>query len=145
MTDAAEERAIARTLTLYRMLLDDQRLEEWGALFAEDASWIAPGAAFHGRAAIMAGVGAMQPPAKGWVKHLEFPGVIEVTGPDSARAWSDLSALARAEDGTWSVVAAGRYYDELVRKEGGWRFKVRCADVDVAAHPLPGLAPVPAR
>jgi uncharacterized protein (TIGR02246 family) len=145
MTDVTEERAIERVLALYRMLLDDRRLDAWGELFAEDSSWIVPGAAFHGRAAIVEAVGGMQPPHPGWAKHLAFPAVVDVTSPTTALAWSDFTAFVRAADGTWSVAAAGRYYDELVNEGGRWRFKARRTDLDRATQPLPDLVPVPAR
>jgi hypothetical protein len=135
---------IRRTLGLYGALLDDLRFEEWGQLFTEDAEWVVMGASFKGRAAIVAGVGAMEPKAQGWVKHLSYPPVIEIDSPTTARAWSDIVALVRdAQSGSWSIVAVGRSYDTL-RKEGGtWRYARRQADIATATNPLPDLSPLP--
>lgn len=139
-----DERLIRRTLALYGPLLDDRRFEDWGELFTEDAEWTIPGASFKGRANVVAGVGAMEPPASGWVKHLSYPPVIEITSPTTARAWSDLAALLRdAQTGRWSIVAVGRYYDDLEKRGGAWRFRRRLADIDTAASPLPDLNAVP--
>ena len=141
----AEDAAlIARTLALYCQLLDDLRFEDWGELFTEDAEWKAPSVTFRGRAAIVNGVSAMEPEARGWVKHLAFAPVIEVETPTSARVWSDLAVLAREpESGAWSVAASGRYCDEMQKEGGLWLFRSRAVDFDVAFNPLPGLAPVP--
>jgi hypothetical protein len=144
MTSTGEdEDLIRRTLALYGTLLDDRRFEDWGELFTEDAEWTIPGASFAGRAGIVAGVGAMEPPAPGWVKHLSFPPVIQVDTPTTARAWSDVIALVRDETANWSIAAAGRYYDDLEKHDGAWRFRRRKADIDSAANPLPNLAPLP--
>jgi hypothetical protein len=138
-----DEAKIRRTLALYGTLLDDRRFDDWGELFTEDAEWTIPGTTFVGRDRIVAGVGAMEPPRPGWVKHLCYPAVVQVDSPASARAWSDLVAVVRDEAGAWSIAAVGRYYDDLENRDGAWRFRRRRADIDTASHPLPGLAPVP--
>ncbi len=139
-----DDRLIRHTLALYGPLLDDRRFEEWGDLFTEDAEWTIPGFSFKGRAAVVAGVGAMEPPAPGWVKHFSYPPVIQLDSPSTARAWSDLAALVKdPQTGAWSIAAAGRYYDDLEKKGGAWRFKRRQADIDTAANALRGLDLVP--
>jgi hypothetical protein len=140
---ADDERLIRRTLALYGTLLDDRRFDDWGGLFTDDAEWIIPGAAFKGRQEVVAKVGAMEPPAIGHVKHLSYPGVIEIDSPTTARAWSDLVALARNGLGAWNIVAVGRYYDELRKEGGAWRFRRRQADIETATQPLPDLAALP--
>jgi 3-phenylpropionate/cinnamic acid dioxygenase small subunit len=122
--------AIARLIALYCQLLDDLRLEEWGELFTADALWSLPTVSFHGRAEIVKGVGAMEPPQPGNVKHVTFTPIIEFEDESHAYAWSDLMALMRSERGTWSVVAAGRYYDTLELSQGRWRFKRRICDIE---------------
>jgi hypothetical protein len=134
---------IRRTLALYGPLLDDRRFDEWGELFTEDAEWIIPGAAFAGRGQIVAGVGAMEPPQPGWVKHLSYPAVVQIDGPASARAWTDLVALSRDAAGTWAIAAVGRYYDDFQKVGDAWRFRRRRADIDTAANPLPGVSAIP--
>jgi hypothetical protein len=142
--EAAEAEAmIRRTVALYGVLLDDRRFEDWGQLFTEDAEWTIPGVSFVGRAQIVAGVGAMEPPEPGWVKHLSYPSVVQIEGPASARAWTDLVAMSRDAAGTWAVAAVGRYYDEFEKQDGAWRFRRRRADIDTAARPLPDLPAAP--
>jgi hypothetical protein len=131
--------AIQEVITLYGQLLDDLRMEEWGRLFTEDAVWAMPGFVFEGREAIIKGVRAMEPDRPGTVKHLAFSPVIRFDGKDRARAWTDLLFLTR--DGfadPWTVAIAGRYCDELVRSDGGWRFSLRACDI--APDDLPAVA-----
>jgi hypothetical protein len=135
---------IRRTIGLYGPLLDDLRFKEWGELFTEDAEWIVPGASFKGRVAIVAGVGAIEPKSRGWVKHLSYPPVIELDSPSTARAWSDLVAMVRdAQSGAWSIAAVGRNYDSLRMEGGVWRIERRQADFDTAMNALPDLSPLP--
>jgi 3-phenylpropionate/cinnamic acid dioxygenase small subunit len=121
---------IQRLIALYCQLLDDLRLEEWGELFTQDAVWSLPTVSFQGRAEIVKGVGAMEPEERGRVKHITFTPIIEFEDEHHAYAWSDLTALMKSERGTWSVVAAGRYYDTLEFTGGRWRFKSRICDIE---------------
>jgi len=140
-----DECLIRETLALYCMLLDDRRFEDWGRLFAEDAEWTIPWASFKGRDAIVAGLREIDVGPSGWCKHITHFPVIRFESETSARAWSDLSCYVRErESGEWSLVSAGRYYDDLVRLDGAWLFQRRLADIDEGNDPLPGLALVPA-
>ncbi len=121
---------IQRLIALYCQLLDDLRLEEWGELFTQDAVWSLPTVSFQGRAEIVKGVGTMEPQERGHVKHITFAPIIEFEDERHAHAWSDLTALMKSERGTWSVVAAGRYYDTLEFSAGRWRFKSRVCDIE---------------
>lgn len=121
---------IARLIALYGQLLDDLRLEEWGELFTEDASWSLPTVSFEGRSEIVKGVGAMEPAQPGRVKHIAFTPVIEFETEHRAHAWTDLLALMKSESGAWTIAAAGRYYDTLEFSGGRWRFKSRLCDVE---------------
>lgn len=134
---------IERAIALYGQLLDDLRLEEWGELFTQDAVWSMPGASFRGRANIVAGVGAMEPRTPGSVKHLSFTPVIGIESEHSARAWTDLLALARNERGLWEIAAAGRYYDRFVAEGGRWRFASRVAQIAGVHAPELELPPPP--
>ena len=137
---------IGRLMALYGQLLDDLRLEEWGELFTDDAIWRIPSVTFEGRAAIVEGVGAMEPPHPGRVKHVSFTPVIDFESETRARAWTDQIAL-HCPDETWVVVAAGRYHDVVVLEGGRWRFASREADVrwPPGSDPLSGIVPTPAR
>ncbi|SRR5579871_2356887 len=121
---------IQRVIALYGQLLDDLRLQEWGELFTEDAVWSLPTVSYRGRAAIVAGVGAMEPKESGRVKHIAFTPIIDFDDQHHARAWTDLMALMQSDRGIWSVVAAGRYYDTLEFAHGRWRFSSRICDIE---------------
>ena len=136
--------AIGRTIALYGQLLDDRRLEEWGRLFTEDAIWSIPGVTFEGRRAIVEGVGAMEPPVTGLVKHLSFTPIVVIDTPDHTFAWTDLMAMARpARDAPWEIAAVGRYCDELVRAGDTWLFARRTADLDPDQRPKPDFQSTP--
>jgi hypothetical protein len=140
-----DDRAIREVLALYCMLLDDRRFEDWGRLFAEDGEWTIPWASFTGREAIVQGLRGIDVGPPGWCKHITHYPVVRIEGAAHARAWSDLSCYVRdRESGAWSLVSAGRYYDELEKTDGYWRFKRRLADIDEGNRPLPDLRPVPA-
>lgn len=141
---AEDAHLVGRTIALYCQLLDDLRFEDFGDLFTEDAEWTIPDISFKGRPAIVAGLTEMEPKARGWVKHTSFSPVIEFDTPTTARAWTDLAAMVRdRKTGAWSLAGVGRYYDELEKSGGKWRFRRRRADIDAARNPLPGLEPPP--
>ena len=65
-------------------------------------------------------------------------------GPDRARAWTDFTAFGTDEGGGIGIATIGRYYDELARDAGRWRYRVRTVVMD--GDPLPeGVASTPAR
>jgi 3-phenylpropionate/cinnamic acid dioxygenase small subunit len=132
----AEERAIHRLMAVYSQLLDDGRFDEWAELFTADAVFSVWGTAYTGRDAIRDGIGGMQPEHPG--KHVAFATVVDLDG-ERARAWTDFVTLADVGPGEWgrsySVATAARYYDQLVRDGGRWRFARR--DIRMAGTPQP--------
>ncbi|MFO0690273.1 MAG: nuclear transport factor 2 family protein [Myxococcota bacterium] len=140
MSDLEAHEAIRRLMAIYAQLLDSKRLEEWGQLFTPDAVFQVWGQVWRGRDAIVAGIGGMQPDLPG--KHVILTPVVDLNGPDRARAWTDLSAFATTDEGI-SIATIGRYHDELVRQDGRWRFARRV--VVMAREALPeGVEPSPA-
>lgn len=136
--------AIGRTIAIYGQLLDSGRLEEWGALFTEDARLGVGGDEWVGRARIVEGIGGMQPPPDRPVKHVSLVPVIDLLSARRAHAWTDFSAFATDGEGRVGIVAVGRYYDELVLDEGRWRFRSRW--IVMGGEPIPrALPPSPAR
>ena len=87
--------AIRRLIAIYAQLLDSGRIAEWSELFTRDAVFEVWGKAYRGRAEIAAGIGGMQPELPG--KHVCLAPVIDLLGPDRARAWTDLSAFASTQ------------------------------------------------
>ena len=140
MLDLEAHEAIRRLTAIYAQLLDSGRIAEWGELFTRDAVFQVWGKTYRGRAEIVSGIGGMQPELPG--KHVCLAPVIDLLGPDRARAWTDLSAFASTEDGI-QIATIGRYHDDLVREDGRWRFARRA--VVMAGEELPpGVTPSPA-
>jgi len=140
MGELEEKDAIRRLMAIYAQLLDAKRVAEWGELFTEDAVFAVWGRTWSGRAAIVEGIGGMQPELPG--KHVILTPVIDLLGADRARAWTDLSAFATTKDGI-GIATIGRYHDELVKHGGRWRYAKRI--VVMAGEALPeGVAPSPA-
>jgi uncharacterized protein (TIGR02246 family) len=140
MADLEALEAIRRLLSIYAQLLDSGRIAEWGELFTSDALFQVWGNTYRGRGEIVAAIGGMQPELPG--KHVCLTPVIDLLGPDRARAWTDLSAFASAKDEI-RIATIGRYHDELVSQDGRWRFARRV--VVMAGEDLPpGVAPSPA-
>jgi len=141
MADLETFEAIRRLMAIYAQLLDSKRIDEWGQLFTEDAVFAVWGQTWNGRAAIVAGIGGMQPDFPG--KHVILTPVIDLQAPDRARVWTDLSAFATSPDGAISIATIGRYHDEVVKQGGRWRYARRI--VVMAGEKLPdGVAPSPA-
>jgi hypothetical protein len=145
--------AIRRLIALYGQLLDDRRFEAWSELFCEEAEFLSiPGSALpgggagvslNGRAAILETVSAVQEQlaAKHPVIHFGGNAVIDVID-DRASAWWDFLVMYLKPGGT-EIAHAGRYYADIARRDGRWRFLRR---VSVRpGYPLPpGVHPTPA-
>jgi hypothetical protein len=88
---------------------------------------------FEGRAAIadmfhrFAAAGALA-----GTRHLTLNSVISLNGTAGV-ARSDWVAIRAATDG-WAIIAAGRYYDEVVQS-GGWLFRRREDVIDGTVPP----------
>ena len=80
--------AIRRLIAIYGQLLDSKRIEEWGQLFTPEAEFRVWGNTYRGRSEIVREIGGMQPDRPG--KHVILQPVIDSSGADTARAWTDL-------------------------------------------------------
>ena len=133
--------AIRRLIALYGQLLDSGRLDDWGQLFTPDAEFRVWGSHYRGREEIVREIGGMQPPEPS--KHLAASPVVDLAGPDDARAWTDFSVVITLGD-RLAPVTLGRYHDRLARREGLWHFAARTIVMD--GEPLPaGVDPIPFR
>lgn len=136
----SDEDDIRRVIALASQLVDDKRFDDWGGLFAEDASFEARGHRFVGRREIVETIGSMLSSAV--TKHLVGPTVVELAG-DAARCWTDVVTFVQGEPQV-SVTTIGRYFDELRRGADGWSLTARV--LVPAGEALPShVAPTPPR
>jgi hypothetical protein len=111
------------TIAQYARLLDADRPEELVELFCSDGvSEIVGMARFSGHAELLAGYAAMTP--RSAQLHLVGNTVVVRTGPDEAKADSDLAYFARSDEG-WSVSLVGHYADLMTHDGDAWRFRER--------------------
>jgi uncharacterized protein (TIGR02246 family) len=112
----------------YGKHFDSRNFSAYSNLFTDDGVWIGSGndTEFVGPSAIRAMVEEGFPPTV-------FPGSfhimtsisVELTGADSATAWSRWTFMVRDEGGTPMPFRAGHYEDVLVRDAGEWKFQRR--------------------
>jgi hypothetical protein len=119
----------------YCMLFDD---EDWAALdllWTDDAAFVVEDQAFETRVVLMEFLSTCLP-AGYRTKHMISRPVVEL-GPDgsTATARTDVVWIAANFENT----ILGRYEDELVRDERGWRFRRR---VERPVQYIPGPPPM---
>lgn len=131
----ADIEAIRRVIAQYGQLLDDRRYDEWGDLFTADAEFASvPGgrlsghdgiASFRGRAAIIEAVSAAQREMTSVAPLIHFGGnpVIDVARDRAQARWDFL--VMHLKPGGTEISHAGRYYADLVKRDGRWRFQRR--------------------
>jgi 3-phenylpropionate/cinnamic acid dioxygenase small subunit len=131
------DRIEIRELTArYNTAIDDGRLDDYLETFTVGASFEVSGVpAAKGAAEIRALVAAIP-----WGHvHAATDSVIDIRG-DTATQQCTLLVIRRSRDkGEQSVLATGRYIDDLVRTVDGWRFSARRADLDFSLPTMVGL------
>lgn len=132
--------AIQQLLNRYT---DGCNRQDWAqvmACFAEDGAWVAQGHEFRGHAAI-------QPAMAGFLTAFEYfvqvntPAVIELSG-DRATARSTIREMGKFKGRDEALEVLGRYDDEIVRADDGWKFARRTFHA-YGLHRMP-LLPGPA-
>ncbi|HWK40508.1 MAG TPA: nuclear transport factor 2 family protein [Croceibacterium sp.] len=140
VADRTEDRAqIHRLLVDYGRTLDARDFDGFAALFADDGVYVAGGGGqpLSGKAAGEAMRRVFAENASGFGDpnyHLFFNEVVDFTGPDSATATSQSLYMVPAESGQPRAAMMAQYDDELVRREGQWKF---------ARRTVRGLMPAP--
>jgi len=132
-----DEAAIRDTLYAYGSALDYGDRDQFLDCFTADADYVvsmrigASGAlAFRGRDELGAYFDGHTHAPAAWHKHVTTIATVTVNG-DAARATSYfLRVDAGAEAGPATVLASGRYRDELVRDEVRWRIRSRTCEVE---------------
>jgi uncharacterized protein (TIGR02246 family) len=117
-----DEDQIRRTLSEYSQRFDDGQFDEWADLFTEDAQLVVTGQVTEGRAAIRHYMVTVQSAGSRGM-HVTTNSLVDVDG-DSATASTDYMYVRPGEKGH-TIIAAGRYHDQLVRTRERWRFRVR--------------------
>lgn len=119
MSLSAEDRvAIVELVATYNHAIDGHDGEAWAATFTADGVFEVTGRdAVEGRAALVAMVEDQD--AGSEVRHWTTNFVIDAEG-EGASLRCDLALLRGS-----SVLLTGRYEDQLVRGDGGWRFTRR--------------------
>jgi hypothetical protein len=110
--------AITDLLSQYGLLLDRQQVDEWMALFVDDAVFEMEGRSPLTTAAERAELASTAPSGT----HLAAPPVIRQGGATDTAESEQTFMFRDAETGR---MLAGWYEDVLVRVEGTWRFRHR--------------------
>jgi uncharacterized protein (TIGR02246 family) len=121
MSDA-DYAAICRLIDAYSDAVFRRDAGDWGACWAEDATWHLMGQEVVGRAAIVA---FWEQAMAGFTFTSFFaqPGVITIDGHTaSGRIWTH--EVLELPDGS-IIRPVGRYDDRFVRTADGWRFAER--------------------
>jgi len=117
-----DEDRIRRTLSEYSQRCDDGRYDEWSQLFTEDARFVVSGTEARGRPAIRDLMTRMLPPGQGG-KHITSNTLVDIDG-DTATSTTDYLFVRPTGAGP-TIVAAGRYHDQLARDGVDWKFRLR--------------------
>lgn len=146
MTGQIEARsAVQELFATYCERMDLHDFEGFSQLFAEDGTFDATYMGCPtGRPAIRDFIAGIVP-TKGegpQRKHIMTNIIVEADG-DTAQARSTFILVREAQDQI-IIAAAGRYEDELVRRDGRWLFKVRKLLIDFQVDlGLKGVEPPP--
>jgi hypothetical protein len=137
--DLADQTAIGELTARYNRAFDERRFADWAATFTPDGVLaVADGPATAGRE-------ALEQIASGSVTitfHVTTNAVIRVDGDTATQELQLLVLTCEAGRGEMTIMAFGRYADELVRSSEGWRFKRRTATMQPAAVPGPTERPL---
>ena len=117
-----DEDGVRRTLAQYSQWCDDGRFDRWAELFTDDARLVLADEVAEGRPAIRHYMERVLPPGTRG-KHITANTLVAVDG-DTADAHTDYLFVRPTAEGL-TLVATGRYHDQLVREGDRWRFRQR--------------------
>lgn len=122
----AAEFAARNLISRYALLLDDRKVPEVAALFAQDAVLTVAGQTYEGREAVAGWVQSLtaNPPGK----HMASSTLVEHDG--GVRSTTDFVFMVPAE-GVWKGVVGGRYLDTFGQVDGTWQFTRREVVLDM--------------
>jgi uncharacterized protein (TIGR02246 family) len=123
---------IRALIARYCLLYDDKDWDAFAQLWTEDAAFVVDEEAFEPREVMLEFLTTCLPDGYD-SKHLCGPSLIEVAADGcSATAKTDVVWIAANFENT----IVGRYVDDLVRVDGGWRFRRR-HETPIAYRPGP--------
>lgn len=119
----ADRVEIQELIARFSLAVDVEGPEAMGALFVEDASFVIPamGLDLSGRGNIVAWVtdnAALMPPG---LTHVQSNFVID--GNEGSAQVRCVSQARQTVAGATAIFAVGRYVDQVVKTEAGWRLK----------------------
>jgi hypothetical protein len=128
--------AIRELLADYCFRLDGYELAELGSLFTATGRWISRNGQAQGPRGIESFMGKLVPPPGPGTrrKHFTTNIIIELDDADPggrARVRSNFLVVRDTAQGP-AIAVAGTYIDEVVRRDGAWRFERRELFHDIA-------------
>jgi hypothetical protein len=102
-------------LASFMQAIDDRDLETCAGLFADDPVLVINGTSYEGEVAIHGWLQGLAKQPKG--KHINGNVVVVDAGPGAMRLRSDVAFFRQGSDGVWTVVATGRYLDDVVVRQ----------------------------
>lgn len=112
---------ISDLIVTYCITFDDQNWDEFGKLWADDASFIVEDHVFKGKKSVLEFLTNCLP-AGYTSKHMISQSLIELDEEGlTARARTDVVWIAA----NFQNAIVGRYEDEIVRLDGKWKFQQR--------------------
>jgi hypothetical protein len=122
VSSADAESRIAKVLALYCHIVDDGEFDRLGEVFHERGAFFMDGAGPRGLVPLIEHFRVIQAEERRGVHVLSTPR-ITVDG-DHARADTDIVFYFKGSSG-WRPSVIGRYVDDLVLTDDGWRIETR--------------------
>ncbi|HEU4627019.1 MAG TPA: nuclear transport factor 2 family protein [Steroidobacteraceae bacterium] len=126
--------AIRELLVAYGRNFDKRDFTAYANLFAKDGVWVGGAGgvqSYQGPDAIRAMAEKGYPPSVfPGAYHIMSNFAIELTGPDSAQAWSRWTFVVNGVHKEPVIFRGGYYEDTFVREDGRWKFKRRVVATD---------------
>ncbi|MDF2697684.1 MAG: hypothetical protein K0S65_6067 [Labilithrix sp.] len=139
----ADEHAVAETVARFSAATADRDFATLGSLFIDDAVWEATGAGLGFRHVGASAIRAALAESGGRVTVVfqqSGPPLIRLDGTHRASARTSITELLRIEPGGPMKQISGVYTDELVKRDGAWRFARRRFDLRQAIDLPPSSA-----
>jgi hypothetical protein len=132
MDELVEKDAIRELMAEYCFRLDNNRFAEMAELFTEDGTWDTAFGKGTGRAEIEALIRRIRGPGPNPRAIHHVTNVVIKLAGTSATCFSNWVVIQNGEQGPL-ISSGGSYTDDLVKRDGMWRFRYR--KIDRFIHP----------